>query len=409
MPRLTKKTPKYRHHKARNRAFVEIDKKRIYLGKHDTQESRDAYDEFVAQWLANGRSLPPDPTKDKPDGKLTVTELVVAYWQYAKPYYGDSGHIAGLKSAIRRLRKMYGKDQAEDVGPKALKLLQDSMINEDLSRRYINDQIAHIKRTYKWGVGEELVHPDAFHRLQAVSGLRRGRTLAKEAPPIVPVDDADVETTLAYLPDVVADMVRIQRLTGARPGEICILRPCDLDRANEAWIYRPSKHKTQHRGRSREICLGSKAQPILSPYLLRPGDSFCFSPQESERKRRAKQHASRTVPINYGNRPGTNRVSNPKRPPSEHYNTQSYRRAIHRAVGLANESIQKEAERASTEPKLLTKWSPNQLRHTFATEVRSLYGLEAAQASLGHANAGVTEIYAERDLEKAKKISLEVG
>ena len=46
MPRLTKQTPKYRHHKSRDLAFVEIDKRRIYLGSYDSQESREAYDDL---------------------------------------------------------------------------------------------------------------------------------------------------------------------------------------------------------------------------------------------------------------------------------------------------------------------------------------------------------------------------
>jgi hypothetical protein len=45
--------------------------------------------------------------------------------------------------------------------------------------------------------------------------------MAPELPPVRPVDDEVVEATLPYLPEIVADMVRLQRLTGARPGEVC--------------------------------------------------------------------------------------------------------------------------------------------------------------------------------------------
>ena len=54
------------------------------------------------------------------------------------------------------------------------------------------------------------------------------------------------------------------------------------------------------------------------------------------------------------------------------------------------------------------KWSPNQLRHTTATEIRSKFGLEGAQVALGHSNANVTEIYAERDMQKAADIMRQV-
>ncbi len=54
-------------------------------------------------------------------------------------------------------------------------------------------------------------------------------------------------------------------------------------------------------------------------------------------------------------------------------------------------------------------WAPNRLRHSRATAIREQYGLEAAQAVLGHSNADVTQIYAERDIAKAAKIMGEVG
>jgi hypothetical protein len=43
------------------------------------------------------------------------------------------------------------------------------------------------------------------------------------------------------------------------------------------------------------------------------------------------------------------------------------------------------------------------------TKVRKRFGLEAAQVMLGHQNADVTQIYAERDREKGIEIAREVG
>jgi integrase len=54
-------------------------------------------------------------------------------------------------------------------------------------------------------------------------------------------------------------------------------------------------------------------------------------------------------------------------------------------------------------------WSPYQLRHLYATQVRAKYGLEAAQVALGHKTADVTQIYAERDKALAIKIAKEMG
>jgi integrase len=54
-------------------------------------------------------------------------------------------------------------------------------------------------------------------------------------------------------------------------------------------------------------------------------------------------------------------------------------------------------------------WHPHQLRHTVATEIRKKYQSEAARVFLGHARLSVTEIYAERDLDLARRIAREMG
>ena len=57
----------------------------------------------------------------------------------------------------------------------------------------------------------------------------------------------------------------------------------------------------------------------------------------------------------------------------------------------------------------LTRWSPNRLRHSTATEIRKRSGLETAQVTLGHATAGVSQIYAERDLNLAAEVMRKIG
>jgi len=148
---------------------------------------------------------------------------------------------------------------------------------------------------------------------------------------------------------------------------------------------------------------------------------------DSEKKRRAEQHANRTTPLSYGNRPGTNRKRKPKRTAGGQYTTGSYRRAIHRACDLAfpapeplcrrdDESVGEWEERLTDTQRAELdrwqsdhRWSPNRLRHSAGTEIRKRYGLEAAQVILGHASADVTQVYAERDLQKAVEIMREVG
>ena len=57
----------------------------------------------------------------------------------------------------------------------------------------------------------------------------------------------------------------------------------------------------------------------------------------------------------------------------------------------------------------IPRWFPLQLRHSRATELRRLYGLEGSQVALGHKRADVTEVYAERQTDLGVRIAREVG
>jgi integrase len=282
-----------------------------------------------------------------------------------------------------------------------LESIQVQMIGAGLSRNTINEIIACIRRAFRWGVAKELVPPAVLQALQAVPGLRKGRTAAREPAPVQPVSEEIVEATLPHLSTVVGDMVRLQRLLGCRPGEVCMMRPCDIDRTAEVWEYRPASHKTEHHGRQRVIFIGPKAQQILLTYLLRDAQAFCFSPAESDIKRKAMMRASRKTPVQPSQANRSKR--HPNRQPGTKYNKDSYNHAIHRAVDKANKVRAEHGEEA------LPHWHPNQLRHARGTEVRHQFGLEAAQVVLGHAKADVTQVYAERDFERAKEIMRKIG
>jgi len=285
------------------------------------------------------------------------------------------------------------------------------MIEDGLSRRYINDHVDRIRRMFKWAVGEQLLSVEVYQALAVVPGLHKGRTAARETDPILPVEDLTVDATLAHLPQVVADMVRLQRLTGMRPAELCLLRPCDIDQSEDVWQYRPNHHKTEHRGRERVIFVGPQAQAILLRYLARDAESYCFRPCDSEAKRRAALHAARKTPLSCGNKPGSNRRRKPQRAPGLRYDVAAYRRAIHRACDKAFPIPEEIAADAKAAAKWQSehRWSPNQLRHSAATAIRRKFGLEAAQTVLGHSQANVTQIYAQRDYALAARVAKEVG
>ena len=295
MPRLSQRTPQYRKHKAKGLAFVELSGHRHYLGPHGTKASKLEYDRLVGEWLQNGRS-PLHVTA----AEITVVELSSRYLKFARQYYCQEGkptrEAENIAIVLRNLCKLYGRTQASEFGPRALRAHRDCLVAKALSRGYVNKQIAHIKRMFKWAVSEELVEVAVYHTLATVAGLRKGRSQARETEPILPVPDQVVDKTIPLLPEIVGDMVRMQRLTGCRPAEVCSMRPCDIDRSGDVWIYEPSSHKTEYHGKERPIFIGPKAQLVLQKYLLREAEQHCFRPCDSEAKRNATRHTARKTP-----------------------------------------------------------------------------------------------------------------
>ena len=120
------------------------------------------------------------------------------------------------------------------------------------------------------GATEGLLPPAVHAALDLIDGMRHGETAARETRKVRRVDDATVECTLPHLSPVVQAMIELQRATGMRPGEVCILRPSDIDRPADIWEYRPTQHKTAHHELDRFICIGPRGKEFLDPYLLRP-------------------------------------------------------------------------------------------------------------------------------------------
>jgi len=409
MPKITAAVPKYCHHKASGQAVVTICSKDHYLGPWKSKASQIEYDRLVTEWIAAGH-----PTvRCQVPSQRTIKEVILAFWEHAQDYYVKNGRPTGsadnFKIALRFLRQLYGHRPVSEFGPLALKAVRTKMIEANHSRRYINDNIERIRQVFRWAASEELIPFELYNALKPVQALPKGRGIARESAPVMPVEDTVVDATLPFLSPVVAAMVRFQRLTGARPGEVCLLRPGDLDQSEDIWWYVPQEHKTEHHGRHRVITIGLRAQEIIRPYLDRDDDAYCFSPEESERQRRATQHARRKTPLNQGHRPGTNRKPEPKRRPKACYTHDSYRRAIHRACDSAFPAPEELSEQEIKEWESSHRWSPNQLRHSAATEIRRRFGLEAASVILGHASPSVTLVYAERDMQQAAEIMREIG
>jgi integrase len=400
------RVPSYRLHKATGQAFVQVKSRRFYLGRHGTEDSQERYRRFVAELMASpstDAALRSGASCGGPGASPEVAEIALAYWRFAKGYYvkdaRPTGQIPLVRQAIRILRELYAHTPAVEFGPLALRSIQEKFARDGKARKTVNHVTTTIKHLFKWAASQELIPVTIYQALATVPGVKKGRTAARETVPVGPVDPSVVDQTLPHLPPVVADMVRFERLTGCRPSEVCLVRPGDVDRSGEVWVYRPHSHKGEHHDKDRTIFIGPKAQDVLRPYLLRPADAYCFSPAECVAKLRAQQRAGRKTKVQPSQ--SARRKCQPQRAPGSRYTRDSYRCAVERAVAKAN--------KGRSDDNRLPHWHPNQLRHAVGTDIRRRFGLEAAQVILGHAEADVTQIYAERDWSLAAEVMRKIG
>src|SRR5262249_46047839 len=155
--------------------------------------------------------------------------LILAYWPHVETHYRHedgtpTNEVKEIRYTLKALRELFVTLPSVEFGPLKLKAVREHMIRLGWCRGVINRRIDRIKRMFRWAVENEQVPPSVYHGLQAVRGLQRGRTEARESEPIQPVADQNVDAVLPFVLPEVAAMVEVQRLTGMRPGEVCKLR-----------------------------------------------------------------------------------------------------------------------------------------------------------------------------------------
>ncbi len=389
--------PERKVHKASGHDRVRWNKEEYWFGKHGSQESDDRYKAWVAELLAGN----PDPPS-RPRQLLEVDELAGRFLDMAKRRY-SRGEYHNLRQAIGALLKKHGDTRVDNFGPKALIEVREAMATAGWPRPRINEQINRVRRIFRWGVSQELVHVHTSLALRELLPIRKGEKVGDVVPPestpVKPAKASQIEQILPELVPQLVDMLQLHAIVGMRPGDLVIMRPGDIDRSDDVWVYRPASHKNEWRGQHLAYAIGPRAQKILAPYLEnRKPHVPCFQPAVTRKQRQEIVHAKRkTKRTNQA----TKRLIKRPMKIKDHYTTQSYGRAIRRAA----ERLTKDDREAF----LALHFAPNRLRHTKATELRASHGIEAARVALGHSNISTTLIYAEADLAKAKAIALESG
>jgi len=339
---------------------------------------------------------------------------------------------------IRLIRKShYGEKTAVEFGAIALRAVRQKMIELGWSRKGINRQVGRVRQIFNWGRGQQMFPAsDAYLSLEHVEPLQAGRSKAKETEPVKPVPAASIKAIRPYLSSAIEAMLDLQLLTGMRPGEVCAMRGCDIDTTETPWTYKPAQHKTHHHGHERTIFLGPKAQAIVEKFLKPNPQAHLFSPADAIIEMRREASKARKTPLNEGNKPKENLVARVNRKYGTRYNVAAYDHAIAKACEKAfgmpdeireprtKEAVEGEAklslaerqrrklerQQKRSEWRAQWVWSPNQLRHNAATELRRKHGIDVAQTILGHRiGSSITEIYAEANVSKAKGVMAKIG
>lgn len=418
MPREPK-FPRYPSKKhSSGQARIVIDGKAAYLGVHDSTASHTEYARRRAEWEA--RRVAGVPVAPPPRAPKTVIDLLARFWSHAETKYrlptGEpSSELANLRYALRPVALFWGHLPIGEFGPLALKEVRKLYVKgwtdpehgprKPQTRKAVQRNLNRVRVVFAWGESEELVPGGVTHRLRTVKGLDVGELGVAEPDDVLPVPDVDRRRSVRRLNPVVADMVRVQYLSGARPGEICALRPRDIVRADAldlgggvrldlagVWAVLPPWHKTRRKGHRRVILLGPKAQAVLKPYLEGRDPNTCvFSPAEAREARYAAMRASRKTPVQPSQE--DRRKATPKRRPRERYTVNLYDQAIARVC--ENHGIR--------------HWSAHQLRHSAACVLCEQFGPEITRIVLGHRTLDATRIYLADNLAKALAAMREVG
>ncbi len=321
---------------------------------------------------------------------MGVDELCAAWAEHCHEYYrradgSETSAVTNCIIGVRMFRDLYGGMSVAELTHADMLRLRDALVRSGISRGTVNRRLWVTRHMLDWALDEALIPAQVKAELTQVKNLKRGRSAARETAPVRPVGDEAIRQAIAHMVPNTADMVRVHRWTGMRPCELCAMRWADIDESMTPWVYRVPDvaNKNAWRGevgQPRVVCIGPKARAVLERHR---GAEYPFSPAQAMAEHMRERREARVTP-RYGAESRETREKGSRSAPhvprvlGVRWCTTAYTRTI----------------RAACERAGIDVWSANQVRHTFGTEVRRRFGLEAARAVLGHTRGGcVTDIY----------------
>ena len=405
MPKLVNRLPKYCRDK--NQAVVYINDGKIPLGRYGSDESKKEYSRILAEFANIGSVI-----DHKQKASCSVAKLCTEFLVWAKEHKGKSDY-GNFFTAVQMVMKDHSHTLVKDFGPRALKTVQGQFVKhrwktkkdgveKRYSRNFCNKLTRFIRHIFKWGVERELVPYHVYEALKSVTPVTKRE--AKNRPPRKPVPYAVIKRTLPYLNPVVADMVCVQLFAAMRPGEVCRIRPCDIDRSREevdgVWLYLPSEHMTDWHEQTitKVISLCKSAQEILERRMQGKAQTdYIFTPADAMREKWERDAANRKSKITPSQQARKEkRANNPKAKFRPCYTSESYGKSITRTIANLPEGEK------------IPHWTAYELRHAELTRVGQKYGVDAARAVAGHSSANITLGYCcHGDVDTAIQIAKE--
>jgi integrase len=364
-----------------------VGKAHIPLGKYSDRKAVKAeYDRLLAQFLTQGHLDCMRPTGHE----ITVKILLLEFLKTEQTFCKSVSELSDIQRVCNAFATANGAILVDNLGPEHFdfflsrlieghftgRKVKGTFVPKKPTRGYILEQLKRLYRVFKWAVASRKFSGEKWLQITEWMKHRQDSSFGEQSKRVEPVSDRVVEMTLPFLSPVVRDMVVLQGMIGCRPSELCNLHGSIIDRTGEDWIAELTEHKNAKRGKRRTIPFHGKAKAIVEKYI-KDGDSFLFSPKESETIRLGKQATGRRK----GNKPG------------EHYTKDSYARAIVRACDKAFPPPDGLSETKAEQWRKDHRWSPNRLRHSVASKLIATQGIEHAAAMLGHASTKTTERY----------------
>jgi len=301
--------------------------------------------------------------RERPD---SLADLFAKWERRRRDVGASAAELSAIRTTAAAAAAVLGRRAPIDTDPTRWEPVQRHLAQSGKTCQTVSKYLKGVRTMFGWAAYQGWVRESLAHRLALLPRLPQ--TAFRESKPIKAVDDEDVRAVAHFARVRTRYMIKIQRLIGCRPGELCRMRWDEIVRHPgtdgkgrfHRWHWRPSKHKTKHRGKGKLYVIGPRAQKLLEIW---------------------EGHRRTDSPYVFTTKSG--------RPVTRAH----YRETIHRICDRIG----------------IPRWNPNQIRHTRATEVSAKYGAMAEAASLQHTAKVAQLVYVERDLKLAERVAKEIG